>query len=112
MLALDVLGAVILTYFVSRITLLLAKGVRPPRLGVFVAHLAAWLLIAGTLGLLRSNSHYPFAADAGLIYLLPQALWLLFDSARLPERRSSGSSRRKEARATRVAARSEIEHRP
>ncbi|MBA3676230.1 MAG: hypothetical protein H0W74_02345 [Sphingosinicella sp.] len=95
MLLWDLLGAFILTYFVSRGALaLLSLIIRTnPILKVAGAHLFSWVIIALLLGLLRSNAYYPFMIDAGLIYFLPQALWLLFDMLRIPKASSSRSSR-------------------
>ncbi len=106
MLLWDLLGALILTYFVSRGALTLFSLVirTNPILKIAAAHLLSWVIIALLLGLLRSNAYYPFMIDAGLIYVLPQALWFLFDMLRIPKASSSRGSRSRSSSRSKAAA--------
>lgn len=106
MLVWDLPGALILTYFLSRGTLaILVMAIRSNAVWrIAAAHILSWLAIALLLGLLRSNAYYPFMADAGLIYILPQALWFLFDVARIKKASPSRSSRSRSRSASTGAA--------
>jgi len=84
----DIVGALIVTYLVSRAALYPLRG-KPKKLATLaIVHVCSFLVIALTLGLLKANSYYPFSADAGLIYLLPQIFWFAVDLARFTKKRS------------------------
>jgi hypothetical protein len=76
------LGAVVITYFVSRGTLFALKRLRGNASYVVTAHTASWVLIELAVGLAKSNIYTPFAVSAGLIYLGPQLVWMIVDLAR------------------------------
>ena len=77
-------GAFVLAYFVSRITLRLALAGIGPRyrsLVVPMAHALALVLIAGLVWVMRSHAH-AFSPRSLFGSILAQMLWLTIDSAR------------------------------
>lgn len=78
-LAIQYLGALIATYFASRVMLALLQGWRVrPWLRISTAHLIAWLGIAVCVGYLKAYIGN-FSFSAGLLYVLPQLFWLVID---------------------------------
>lgn len=75
-------GALIVTYFVSRLTL------RLPNTGIAAAHLLSIVLIAIVLLLLKGS------AESLALYLSPQVLWCLLDLSREPGVGKGGIVRR------------------
>lgn len=76
------LGALVLTYFVSRLGLRLAGGSVAGLIGV---HLASYLLLAAVSGFIRGGMSL-FDTRGLVVYLLPQLLWLALDLLRRPVR--------------------------
>ena len=76
-LAADFVGALVVTYFVSRALLWVLRGM-DGLARVAMAHAASWILITVIVFLIEG-----YAVDAGVIYLLPQILWFVLDRARL-----------------------------
>jgi hypothetical protein len=74
------LGALLLTYFVSRLTMRLPSPLRGTR-AVALAHGLAFAAIALLLFVLRGPSH-AFDAEQMLVYVSPQVLWWLLDLLR------------------------------
>lgn len=85
----ELLGALVPTFLVSRITLWLCRRafLLTGLPAIFVAHgLSAAVCV--TLGAAGAADGGPMAWEAGLLYLVPQAAWLLFDCARFALRRN------------------------
>lgn len=74
----NIVGALIITYYVSRVFLILLKGRVRTAVRVPVAHAASWVLIALFVFWLEW-----FSVGAGLIYLGPQLLWFVIDRVQL-----------------------------
>lgn len=75
-----ILGALIFTYFISRLTLRLPMPLGKSW-GILAAHAIALGLIAAGVAGLRSPLGV-FSAEQLLIYLSPQVLWCLLDLLR------------------------------
>ncbi|MCW3848495.1 hypothetical protein OF829_14735 [Sphingomonas sp. LB-2] len=77
------LGALVVTYVMSRIVLGLLKGRVRFSAAVLVAiHLFCFGAVAFVLGLMRAYLTW-FEWNAAAVYAVPQAAWLLLDLARL-----------------------------
>lgn len=76
----QLLGAVLLTYFVSRLTLRLPLPLGRMA-GTVLAHALALLAILGAVFAVRAGAG-AFVLDQTLIYLSPQVLWCLLDLLR------------------------------
>jgi hypothetical protein len=76
------IGALIVTYFVSRAMLFLLRRWRRNASGLVAAHAASWIAIEFVVGISKSHGYQPFVLWAGMIYLLPQLIWLGVDLAR------------------------------
>lgn len=77
------LGAVVLTYIVSRLGLRIAGvGVRQ----LLLVHTGSYFLLALFSGIVRSGMTL-FDTRGLVIYLLPQLLWLTYDWLRLSAKR-------------------------
>ena len=75
-------GALIATYFLSRLFLHLMRGRIPAGMAsVVLAHLLSFVLLAVFVGLLKSY-YTPFAYDASVVFIVPQLIWLVIDFAR------------------------------
>lgn len=74
------LGATILTYFVSRLTLRLPNPLGTPW-GILLAHAIALAIIAAFVAAWR-NAAGGFAAGQLLVYLSPQIMWCILDLLR------------------------------
>lgn len=74
------LGAMILTYFVSRLTLRLPSPFGKSW-GILLAHAIALGIIAAFVVTWR-NAAGAFAADQLLVYLSPQVMWCILDLLR------------------------------
>jgi hypothetical protein len=82
-LALRLLGALVVTYVISRLALRLIKGrVRFSAIVLIGTHLACFAVIAFVLGLMRAFVTW-FEWNAAAIYIGPQIAWLLLDYVRL-----------------------------
>ncbi len=79
------LGAVVVTYMVSRAMLILLGGISAPKIRTVIAHLASLILICLCVGLLRAY-WTSFDWRGTIIYVAPQILWFLLDYARAPRR--------------------------
>lgn len=88
-----IVGAILLTYFVSRATLRLPLPLPHPYSAI-VAHALSFAAIALVIVMLRQPIG-AFALTQLAVYVLPQALWLAIDLLRGPRRRggSRGSIR-------------------
>ena len=76
----SVLSALVLTYVVSRVTLVLLKGMTEP-LRLVTAHLASLVVLATIVGLTKAY-FVSFAFDKTLVLVPPQLLWCLVDIMR------------------------------
>lgn len=74
----NVVGAMIITYYVSRGYLMLLKGRLPTSTRVPVAHLASWFSITLFVFWLEG-----YSAGAGWVYIGPQVLWFVLDRFQL-----------------------------
>lgn len=82
-LALRLLGALVVTYGLSRLALMLLKGrVRMSAPVLIGVHFFCFALVALVLGLMRAYLTN-FEWSAANIYIGPQLVWLLLDLARL-----------------------------
>lgn len=79
----NLVGALILTYYLSRLYLRLFKGRLRTAARVPAAHAASWLTLAVFVFWLEW-----FSVGAGLIYLGPQLLWFVIDRLQLQGSRS------------------------
>ena len=79
--AIRLLGALVVTYAVSRLALKLFRGERPGVPVLIGVHLGCFVLIAFVLGLMRAYVN-SFEWSAAQIYILPQLAWLALDIAR------------------------------
>lgn len=80
-LAIRMLGALVVTYVLSRILLLVLGAQSGRGIGkVIIAHLLCFGAIATTVGLLRTA--YSFEVMAAVPYVLPQIFWLALDIIR------------------------------
>lgn len=85
-LTLRLIGALLATFILSRLTLFGARSVATGAVRVVLAHAISFGLLAVFVGLLKAY-WVPFLWDAGLIYLVPQLVWMGYDLIRLPARR-------------------------
>ncbi len=87
------LGALIVTYFVSRLALRLPNPLGKPW-GILLSHAIALIVIAAVVGILHSAAG-AFSFEVLMVYLSPQVLWCLLDLLRDhpvgPRRSSAGS---------------------
>lgn len=74
------LGALILSYFVSRLLWHVMRAMPSP-LRLFATHGGSFALLAGTTGLLRAYGR-TFAFDQAMLYVLPTLIWFVFDYQR------------------------------
>ena len=88
------LGALIVTYFVSRLTLRLPNPLGTPW-GILLSHAIALIVIAAGVGILHSAAG-AFSFEILMVYFSPQVLWCLLDLLRDhpvgPRRSSAGSA--------------------
>jgi flagellar biosynthesis protein FliQ len=77
----SLIGALIATYALSRIGLLLTRGLMPGTPALLLAHLASFILLAAIVGLLKSYFS-AFAYDQALIFVPAQIVWLTVDLVR------------------------------
>ena len=85
-LTLRLMGALLATFILSRLTLLGTRGIAGGAVRVVLAHAISFGLLAVSVGLLKAY-WVPFLWDAGLIYLAPQLVWMTYDLIRVPARR-------------------------
>lgn len=76
----SLLSALVLTYFISRLTLRLPNPASKAR-GIALAHAMSLLVILVLLYLVRGAAG-AFAPEHLLAYVAPQVLWWLFDLVR------------------------------
>lgn len=74
----NLVGALIPTYYLSRLYLMALKGRVRTAARVPLAHMASWLSITVVVFWLEW-----FSAGAGWIYLGPQLLWFVLDRVQL-----------------------------
>lgn len=79
--AIRLLGALVVTYAVSRVAQMLFRGERPSVPALIGIHLGCFVLIALVLGLMRAYVN-SFEWSAAQIYVAPQLVWLALDIAR------------------------------
>ena len=79
------IGAFIISYFVSRLMLVLLKGRSSGLQALIVANIASLILLTAFVGLLKAYMG-PFLWTGGLIYIAPQIFWLVTDLLRRPDR--------------------------
>lgn len=90
------IGALVPTFLVSRLLLLVTRGWAGGYRRLALCH-AGSLLIASFIGGMGMADGGAFAGlDALLTYALPQAVWLAFDAWRLRRRQSEVVGRQKE----------------
>lgn len=75
-----ILGALIVTYFVSRLTLRLPLPLGKPW-GILLSHAITLLMIAAGVGILHARAG-AFSFEVLMVYLSPQVLWCLLDLLR------------------------------
>lgn len=76
----DLLNALVLTYFVSRLTLRLPNPARKAK-GIALAHVLSLVAILALLLVVRGSAN-AFTPDQVLAYVAPQVLWWLYDLVR------------------------------
>lgn len=91
-----ILGALIVTYFVSRLTLRLPVSLTQSW-GILLCHAIALVVIAAGVSILQSVAG-AFSLEHLMVYLSPQVLWCLLDLLRehpVGLSRNGGGSRHK-----------------
>jgi len=92
--ALRLLGALVVTYFLSRLTLRFSSALGNGAVRILVAHAVSFAIIALTVGFMRAY-FVQFEWRAAVIYIAPQLAWLILDLVRgsEPLKRSATGSR-------------------
>jgi hypothetical protein len=80
------IGSLILTYFVSRITNAIASRWVYSPWNLILAHGFSLGILWLALGVLKNNPYQTIIYEAGWPLVVPQMIWLIFDLVRRPAR--------------------------
>ena len=76
-------GALVVTYFVSRVLLLVSKSNAQAKWRLGLVHIVTWLLISSFVAVYRWSPYGGYDVNGGLVYLIPALFWFAVDRFRL-----------------------------